>query len=94
MTEKGKLTVSLPRFDYMCQDNTYSGSCGRFRYKFFPLKKDDINTVLVAAVYFDRCYELEKAADRVTEREFPYSDEGIDQAEAFIASLYTEEEDA
>ena len=50
------LNISLPRFDYMCQNNTFSGSQGRFRYKFFPEKKDDIDTVLVAACYFDNCY--------------------------------------
>ena len=91
MQQKGQLTVSLPRFDYMCQKNTYSGSCGRFRYKFFPRKKDDIDTVLVAAVYYDRCYELEQEAGRVTEQEFDYSNDGVDLAEQFIVSQYMEE---
>lgn len=90
MQQRGSLKVQLPRFDYMCQKNTYSGGLGRFRYKFFPLKKDEIDTVLVAAVYYDNCYEVEKEAGRVTEQEFPYSNEGIDQAEQFIVSLYEE----
>lgn len=75
---------SLPRFDYMSQNNTYSGSIGRFRYKFFPEKKDDIETVLVAATYFDNCFEVEAEAGRVTRKEFPYSDAGIDDAEAWL----------
>ena len=80
------LNISLPRFDYMCQNNTFSGSQGRFRYKFFPEKKDDIDTVLVAACYLD----LE--AGRITRQEFPYSDEGIDLAEAWLAAQYDEQE--
>lgn len=79
-------TISLPRFDYMSQNNTYSGSIGRFRYKFFPEKKDDIDTVLVAAYYFDNCYEVELEAGRVTREEFAYSNEGIDQAQEWLLS--------
>lgn len=78
--------ISLPRFDYMSQKNTYSGSIGRFRYKFFPEKKDDIDTVLVAAYYFDNCYEVELEAGRVTRKEFAYSDEGIDEAQDWLLS--------
>lgn len=78
--------ISLPRFDYMSQNNTYSGSIGRFRYKFFPEKKDDIDTVLVAAFYFDNCYEVELEAGRVTREEFAYSNEGIDKAQEWLLS--------
>lgn len=78
--------ISLPRFDYMSQKNTYSGSIGRFRYKFFPEKKDDIDTVLVAAYYFDNCYEVELEAGRVTRKEFAYSNEGIDEAQDWLLS--------
>ena len=70
----------------MSQNNTYSGSIGRFRYKFFPEKKDDIDTVLVAAYYFDNCYEVEQEAGRVTRREFAYSNEGIDEAQEWLLS--------
>jgi hypothetical protein len=84
------LNISLPRFDYMCQNNTFSGSQGRFRYKFFPEKKDDIDTVLVAACYFDNCYEVEEEAGRVTRQEFACSDEGIDAAESWIRAQYDE----
>lgn len=82
------LPISLPKFDYMCQKNTFSGSCGRFRYNFYPEKKDDIDTVLVAAVYYDNCLEVEDAAGRVTRKEFAYSNEGIAEAEAYIMSEY------
>ena len=82
--------ISLPRFDYMCQNNTYSGSIGRFRYKFFPEKKDEIETVLVAAFYFDNCYEVEAEAGRVTRAEFAYSNEGIDDAQAWLIARYEE----
>lgn len=83
-----KLNISLPRFDYMSQKNTYSGSQGRFRYKFFPEAKDEVDTVLVAAVYYDNCYEVELEAERVTRAEFAYSNEGIDEAQAWIAAQY------
>ena len=84
------LNISLPRFDYMCLKNTYSGSQGRFRYKFFPEKKDDVDTVLVAACYFDNCYEVELEAGRVTRQEFEYSNEGIDAAQAWLSAQYDE----
>ena len=80
--------IRLPRFDYMSQKNTFSGSIGRFRYKFFPEKKDEIDTVLVAAFYFDNCYEVEEEAGRVTRAEFAYSDAGIDEAEAWLMTQY------
>lgn len=82
------LNIALPRFDYMSQNNTYSGSQGRFRYKFFPESKDEIDTVLVAARYFDNCYEVELEAGRVVRAEFPYSDEGIDAAEAWLKEQF------
>lgn len=79
---------SLPRFDYMSQKNTYSGSIGRFRYKFFPEKKDEIDTVFVIACYFDNCYEVEEAAGRVKRQEVEYSDKGIDEAEAWLETQF------
>ncbi len=85
------LNISLPRFDYMCQKNTYSGSQGRFRYKFFPESKDDGETVLVAACYLDNCYEVELEHDRVTSQEFEYSNDGIDAAQAWISAQYDEQ---
>ncbi|MBQ9066417.1 MAG: hypothetical protein IJ133_02685 [Clostridia bacterium] len=88
MQTSGPFTVELPRFDYICQKNDYSGSFGRFRYKVYPLKKDDIETVIVAATYLDRCYELEKEAGNVTEKEFAYSNDGIDEAEAWLVAQY------
>ena len=76
--------ITLPRFDYMSQKNTYSGSVGNFRYKFFPVKKDDIDTVFVAAVYQNNCFEVEDAAGRTVKQEFEYSPNGIDEATSWL----------
>lgn len=76
--------ITLPRFDYMCQKNTYSGSVGNFRYKFFPLAKDEIEKVFIVATYHDNCFEVEDAAGRTIKKEFEYSPEGIDAAEAWL----------
>ncbi len=72
----------------MSQNNTYTGSQGAFRYKFFPEKQDDIDTVLVAACYRDNCYEVEQEAGRVVRAEFEYSEQGIDAAQAWICEQY------
>lgn len=88
MIKQGDFHICLPRFDYMSQKNTYSGNVGAFRYKFFPEKKDEIDTVLVAACYKDRCYEAELEAGRVAQKEFDYSNEGIDAAEQWIYECY------
>lgn len=76
--------IKLPGFDYMSQKNTYSGSVGDFRYKFFPEKKDDIETVFVAAVYRNNCFEVEDAAGRTVKAEFPYEPDGIVSATQWI----------
>ena len=84
MIQKDNFVIQLPRFDYMVQKNTYSGNIGSFRYKFFPEKKDEIDTVLVAACYANNCYEVELEAGRVVQQEFDYSNDGIDAAEQWI----------
>lgn len=88
MITNGNLIVQLPRFDYIVQHNDYSGSCGRFRYKVFPVEKDETETVITAAVYQDSCFEIEDGAGRTKKSEFAYSNEGIDAAEAWIAQQY------
>ncbi len=80
--------LRLPRFDYMCQSNTYSGSFGDFRYKFYPLAKDEIEKVFVAAVYKDNCFEVEDAAGRTRKEEFSYDPDGIESAEKWIMEQY------
>lgn len=90
MIQNGSFYIKLPRFDYISQRNDYSGSCGRFRYKYFPLKKDEIDTVIVAAVYTDRSFETEDEAGRTVKQEFEYSEDGIDAAEKWIAEKYEE----
>lgn len=84
------LNIALPRFDYMSQNNTYTGSQGAFRYKFFPEKQDDGKTLLVAACYMDNCYEVELEAGRVVRAEFDHSEQGIDAAQAWICEQYAE----
>jgi len=83
-----ELNLRIPRFDYMSQKNTYSGSCGNFRYKLFPQDKDEIEKVFVAAVYKDNCFEVEDEAGRAEKAEFEYSQEGIDKATEWIYSKY------
>lgn len=83
-----EINIQLPGFDYMSQKNTYSGSIGDFRYKFFPVKKDDIETVFVAAVYRDNCFEVEDDAGRTVKAEFPYEPDGIVQAQEWIVGQY------
>lgn len=80
--------IKLPGFDYMSQKNTYSGSIGDFRYKFFPKKKDDIETVFVAAVYKDNCFEVEDSAGRTIKSEFSYDPDGIRSAAAWIKEQF------
>lgn len=76
--------IELPKWDYMCQGNTFSGSLGSFRYKFFPETKDEIEKVFVAAVYRNNCFEVEDAARRTNKKEFEYSITGIASAENWI----------
>ncbi len=76
--------ISLPKWDYMCQKNTYSGSIGDFRYKVFPMSLDEIEKVFVAAAYRNNCFEVEDAAGRTTKKEFEYSQAGLDSAEAWL----------
>lgn len=80
--------IKLPRFDYMSQKNTYSGSLNGFRYKFYPEKKDEIETVFVAAVYKNNCFEIEDAAGRTKKSEFSYDPDGITAAEQWITEQY------
>lgn len=91
MIQRDDIVINLPRFDYLCQKNTYSGSQGEFRYKFFPRKVDDIETVFVAAVYYHNCYEVELEAGRVEEATFEYSNDGIDEAEQYLLSKFLEQ---
>lgn len=90
MLSSGDFTVKLPRFDYVVQNNDYSGSFGRFRYKMFPKKDENDNMVIVTAVYRDHCYELEDEAGRAQKKTFEYSNDGIDSAEQWIVQQYEE----
>ena len=76
--------IVIPKFDYMCQDNSYSGSVGSFRYKIWGEKKDEIDKVFVAAVYKNNCFEVEDAAGRTEKFEFDYNQEGLDNAHLWI----------
>lgn len=85
---ESEFRIKLPRFDYMSQKNTYSGSFKGFRYKFYSVKKDEIETVFVVAVYKDNCFEVEDAAGRTKKSEFSYNPEGISAAEQWITEQY------
>lgn len=85
-------TIHLPDFYYISQKNTYSGSFGRFRYKVFSLKKDDIETVIVAAYYFDNCFEAEDEAGRTTKQEFPYNPDGLKSATDWLVLAFEQNE--
>ena len=83
-----ELKLRIPKFDYMSQKNTFSGSFGDFRYKLFPLAKYEIEKDFVAAVYKNNCFEVEDEAGRTIKEEFEYSQDGIDKATEWIMSLY------
>lgn len=87
MIEHGALTVDLPKIDYICQKNTFTGSCGAFRYRLYPEEAGEAK-VVTAAVYADHCYEIEDAAGRVTRESFEYTNDGIAKAEEWIAAQY------
>jgi len=87
MLQKDKLTVDLPKIDYLEQDNTYTGSCGLFRYRIAPDKEKDPK-VLTVGVYTDHCYEIEDEAGRVTKKDFEWSNDGVAEAEQWVAEEY------
>ena len=60
----------------------YTGSIGEFRYRFKRGKGDD---PLQVAVYTSLCYE---AAVDVEEREFPLTDEGVEEVKAWLQEKY------
>lgn len=78
--------IKLPGFEYMSQGNSYSGSLREFRYKIFPSGDAKGKEAFTAAHYRDNCYEIEKEAGRVRERSFPFSQDGISEAEAWLLS--------
>lgn len=90
MSSEQEFVLSLPKFDYMSQKNTYSGSFGNFRYKLYSEAKDEIEKVMVAAVYFNNCFEVEDLAGRATKEAFEYSNSGIDAAREWILQKYRE----
>ena len=90
MLSEQEFVINLPKFDYMSQKNTYSGSFRNFRYKLYVEKKDEIESVVVAAVYFNNCFEVEDEAGRTTKKEFEYSNDGIESASEWILQKYQE----
>ncbi len=59
----------------------YTGSIGDFRYRFFHNTDD----VIHAAVYSRVCFEL---ADDVTERDFPWTEEGVRALQQWVQERY------
>jgi len=59
----------------------YTGSIGDFRYRFQHNNGDTIKV----SVYSRVCYEL---ADDVTEREFPWTEEGVAELRQWLQERY------
>ena len=87
MIDRGTFRIDLPKIDYMEQQNTFTGSIGRFRYKFYPESSGDAK-VLTVGVYADHCYEIEDEAGRITRESFEWSNDGVAAAEEWICSQY------
>lgn len=60
----------------------YTGSIGDFRYRYL-MEKD--HSAIHAAVYTRLCYE---AATDVVERDFAWTDEGVEELKAWMQSAY------
>ena len=59
----------------------YTGSIGDFRYRYL-MEKD--HSAIHAAVYTRLCYE---AATDVVERDFAWTDEGVEQLKAWMQTM-------
>lgn len=66
---------------FFLRSHVYTGSIGDFRYRFAHSDPETIH----AAVYTVFCYE--KAQD-VTERDFPWTDEGVKTLQAWLQERY------
>ncbi|MBE6989573.1 MAG: hypothetical protein E7426_02360 [Ruminococcaceae bacterium] len=71
--------ILTPRWFYRAY--VYTGSIGDFRYRF---AHSDYETLHVS-VYSRVCYEL---ADDVTERDFPWTEEGVAQLKDWVQERY------
>ena len=60
----------------------YTGSIGQFRYRYL-MEKD--HSAIHAAVYTRFCYE---AATDVREKDFPWTEEGVEQLKAWMQQAY------
>lgn len=59
----------------------YTGSLGDFRFRFFH----DDNETIHAAVYTKLCYEK---ADDVEDRDFPWTEEGVEELKQWLEDRY------
>ena len=60
----------------------YTGSIGDFRYRYATDKENDLIHV---AVYSKVCFEV---ADDVVEQDFPWTDEGVKELQAWVQEKY------
>ena len=60
----------------------YTGSIGEFRYRYL-MEKD--HSTIHTAVYSRFCYQ---AATDVVERDFPWTDEGVEALKAWMQQAY------
>lgn len=59
----------------------YTGSLGDFRFRFVH----DDNEIIHAAVYTKLCYEK---ADDVEDRDFPWTEEGVEELKQWLEDRY------
>ena len=80
------LDFSCPTWEMLKprSENIYTASRKDFRWRYNPLKDED---KIIASVYTTLCYEC---ADDVQEKDFPYSEEGLHQANEWIESKFRE----
>ena len=80
------LEFDRPTWDMLkpFSENIYTASRKDFRWRYNPLKAEDKITV---SVYTTLCYEC---ANDVQEQDFPYSEEGLQQANEWIAAKFRE----
>lgn len=82
------LEFDRPTWDMIRFENIYTDSRKDFRWRHCPDKE---NGVIHAATYTVMCYEC---ADDVEEKDFPFSPEGLEEANAWIESKFREFVDA
>ena len=72
----------IPNAEYFGFKNTYTGSIGDFRFRLTPAENG-----IKVEYYETYCYEVAEILDKL---EVPCSDEGLEQAAAWLRERYRE----